>query len=33
LKLKARDYIMLLISVLMMAGVILLNIYAGGYSL
>ena len=33
LKMKARDYIMLLISALMMAGVILLNIYAGGYSL
>ena len=33
LKMKARDYIMLLISVTMMVSVILLNIYAGGYSL
>lgn len=33
LKMKARDYIMLLVAAAMMAGVILLNIYAGGYSL
>ena len=31
LKMKARDYIFLLITVLMVAGVILLNIYAKGY--
>ena len=33
LKMKARDYIMMLVSVMMIAGVILLNIYASGYSL
>jgi energy-coupling factor transport system permease protein len=31
LKMKARDYIFLLITILMVVGVILLNIYAKGY--
>lgn len=31
LKMKARDYIFLLMTILMVAGVILLNIYAKGY--
>lgn len=31
LKMKARDYIFLLITILMIAGVVLLNIYAKGY--
>lgn len=33
LKMKARDYIFLLITVLMIAGVVLLNIYAKGYKI
>lgn len=33
LKFKSRDYVMLFVSVAMLAGVILINIYANGYSL
>ena len=33
LKMKARDYIFLLITILMIAGVVLLNIYAKGYKI
>ncbi|MBR2024625.1 MAG: energy-coupling factor transporter transmembrane protein EcfT [Clostridia bacterium] len=33
LKMKFRDYFMIFISLAMMAGVILINIYAGGYTL
>ena len=33
LKMKARDYVMMLLSLLMIAGVVLINIYAGGYSI
>ncbi len=33
LKMKCRDYVMLFVSLIMVAGVVLLNIYAGGYSL
>ena len=33
LKMKFRDYLMVFISLAMLAGVILINIYAGGYTL
>ena len=33
LKMKARDYIFLVFTVLMVASVVLLNIYAGGYKI
>ena len=33
LKMKARDYVFLLITILMIAGVVLLNIYAKGYKI
>ncbi len=33
LKMKFRDYFMIFISLAMMAGVILINLYAGGYTL
>ena len=33
LKMKFRDYFMMFISLAMVAGVILINIYAGGYTL
>ena len=33
LKMKFRDYFMIFISIAMMAGVILINLYAGGYTL
>ena len=33
LKMKFRDYLMMLVSLAMIAGVVLINMYAGGYSL